>query len=59
MKRTRALLFLLALLWAAPLVLKGAGHIPQAEQPELFFGAVEAFLRGAPVPGAKAPGGAR
>ena len=41
------------------LLLKGAGHVPQVEQPEVFFGAVEAFLKGAPVPGAKAVRGAR
>ena len=41
------------------LLIEGAGHIPQVEQPEVFFAAVEAFLKGAPVPGAKALGGAR
>jgi len=28
------------------LLIKGAGHIPQAEQPEIFFSAVETFLKG-------------
>lgn len=36
--------------WAMPnarlLLIKGAGHIPQVEQPELFFSAVETFLKG-------------
>lgn len=35
------------------LVIKGAGHIPQIEQPEIFFGAVETFLKGSFVPDAK------
>lgn len=35
------------------LLIEGAGHIPQVEQPEIFFNAVEAFLKGGPVPGAK------
>jgi pimeloyl-ACP methyl ester carboxylesterase len=29
------------------LLVKGAGHVPQIEQPELFFDAVEQFLNGA------------
>lgn len=28
------------------LLIKGAGHIPQVEQPEIFFNAVETFLKG-------------
>jgi proline iminopeptidase len=28
------------------LIINGAGHIPQIEQPEIFFGAVETFLKG-------------
>lgn len=40
------------------LLVKGAGHVPQVEQPEVFFGAVGAFLKGATVPGAKAVRGA-
>ncbi|HVQ38459.1 MAG TPA: alpha/beta hydrolase [Pyrinomonadaceae bacterium] len=28
------------------LIIKGAGHIPQIEQPEIFFEAVETFLKG-------------
>ncbi len=28
------------------LLINGAGHIPQIEQPEMFFGAVETFLKG-------------
>ncbi|HEV2863359.1 MAG TPA: alpha/beta hydrolase [Pyrinomonadaceae bacterium] len=35
------------------LLVKGAGHLPQVEQPEVFFGAVEAFLKGGRVPGAR------
>ena len=35
------------------LLIEGAGHIPQVERPDIFFGAVEAFLKGNPVPGAK------
>lgn len=34
------------------LVIKGAGHIPQIEQPEIFFGAVDTFLKGSFVPDA-------
>ena len=35
------------------LLIEGAGHIPQVERPEIFFDAVEAFLEGRPVPGAR------
>ena len=35
------------------LLIKGAGHLPQVEQPEIFFGAVETFLKGGWVPEAK------
>ena len=28
------------------LIVNGAGHIPQVEQPEIFFKAVETFLKG-------------
>jgi proline iminopeptidase len=45
--------------WAAAmpnarlLVIKDAGHIPQIETPEIFFKAVETFLKGELVPEAK------
>ena len=35
------------------LIINGAGHIPQAEQPEIFFKAVETFLQGDFPPDAK------
>lgn len=35
------------------LVIKDAGHIPQIEQPEIFFKAIESFLKGEAVPAAK------
>jgi proline iminopeptidase len=35
------------------LILKDAGHIPQIEQPEIFFKAIETFLKGEFVPEAK------
>jgi pimeloyl-ACP methyl ester carboxylesterase len=35
------------------LVMKDAGHIPQVEQPEMFFKAIETFLKGEWVPEAK------
>lgn len=38
---------------ARMLLIKGAGHIPQIEQPEIFFNAVETFLKGGWVPEAK------
>jgi proline iminopeptidase len=35
------------------LLIKGAGHIPQVEQPEIFFNAVETFLKGGWAPEAR------
>jgi proline iminopeptidase len=35
------------------LLVEGAGHIPQVEQPKVFFNAVETFLKGNWVPEAK------
>lgn len=35
------------------LLMGGAGHLPQVEQPEIFFDAVETFLEGGWPPGAK------
>lgn len=35
------------------LLVKGAGHLPHVEQPEIFFTAVETFLKGGWVPEAK------
>ena len=35
------------------LVIKGAGHIPQIEQPDIFFDAVETFLKGGWAPEAR------
>lgn len=35
------------------LLIEGAGHMPQVEQPEIFFTAIETFLKGGRVPGAK------
>lgn len=45
--------------WAAAmpnarlLLLKDSGHIPQIEQPEMFFKAIETFLKGEALPEAK------
>ena len=35
------------------LLIKGAGHIPQIEQPEIFFNAVKTFLKGGWAPEAR------
>jgi pimeloyl-ACP methyl ester carboxylesterase len=35
------------------LIINGAGHMPQFEQPEIFFKAVETFLKGDFPPDAK------
>jgi proline iminopeptidase len=35
------------------LIINGAGHMPQFEQPEVFFKAVETFLKGDFPPDAK------
>ncbi len=40
------------------LIITGAGHMPQIEQPEIFFKAVETFLKGEFPPEAKKPGAA-
>jgi proline iminopeptidase len=42
------------------LIINGAGHIPQIEQPEIFFKAVETFLKGSfPIDAKKVHSGAR